>query len=75
MTFDRFMPSAYMERKKRELLDSEEKDKYLRKLRNLKNLMITSKLGGLGYEGGIALGGLRNNHPEAYERLQEELRG
>lgn len=74
-TFDRLMPSAYIERKKRELLDSEEKDKYIRKLRNLKWLMITSKLGGVGYGGGIALGGLRNSYPEAYERFQEELRG
>ena len=47
----------------------------MRKLKNLKWLMIASKLGGLGYGGGIALGGLRNNYPEVYERLQEELRG
>ncbi|HZG61985.1 MAG TPA: hypothetical protein VEY13_00525 [Rubrobacteraceae bacterium] len=47
-TFERLMPSAYLEQKKRELLDSEEKDKYIRKLRNRKNLMIASKLGGRG---------------------------
>ncbi len=74
-TFDRLMPSAYIERKKRELLDSVEKDKYIRKLRNLKWLMIASKLGGVGYGGGIALRGLRSSYPEAYERFQEELRG
>jgi hypothetical protein len=44
-------------------------------LRNLKWLMIASKLGGLGYGGGIALGGLRNNYPEAYEASEEVLRG
>ena len=75
VTFERLMPSAYIERQKRELLDYEEKDKYIRKLRNLKWLIIASKLGGLGYGGGIALGGLRNSYPEAYERLQEELKG
>ena len=72
-TFERLMPSAYTEQKKRELLDSEEKDKYLRKLRNLKNLMIDSGLGGVGYGGGIALGGLKNSYPEAYEAFKEEL--
>ena len=45
------------------------------KLKNLKWLMIASKLGGVGYGGGIALGGLRNSYPEAYKRFQEELRG
>ena len=74
-TFERVMPSAYIEQKKRELLDSEEKDKYIRKLRNLKWLMIASKLGDVGYEGGIALGDLRNSYPEAYKAFQEELRG
>lgn len=72
-TFERLMPSAYIERKKRELPDSVEKDKYLRKLRNLKWLMIASDLGNMGYGGGIALGGLRNGYPEAYEAFKEEL--
>ena len=73
-TFERLVPSAYIEQKKKELIDSEEKDKYLRKLRNLKNLMIAFGLGGAGYRGGIALGGLRNSYPEAYETFEEELR-
>ena len=55
------------------LPDSEEEDKYLKKLRNLKWLMIASRLGGVGYGGGIALGGLRNSYPEAYKVLKEEL--
>ena len=74
-TFERLMPSAYLEQMKRELLDSEENAKYIRKLRNLKNLMIASKLGGVGYGGRIALGSLKKSYPEAYERFQEELRG
>jgi hypothetical protein len=73
-TFDRLMPSPYIEQKRRELPDSEEKDKYLKKLRNLKWLMIASALGGVGYGGGIALGGLRNSFPEACEAFEEEVK-
>ena len=73
-TFERLMPSAYIERQSKELPDFE-KDEYLRTLKNLKWLIITSKLGGLGYGGRIALGGLRNSYPEAYEASEEELRG
>ncbi len=72
-TFERLMPSAYIERLRRELPDSEDKEKTLRKLRNLKWLMISSKMGGVGYVGGIALGGLRNSYPEAYEAFEGEL--
>ncbi len=67
------LPSVYIERQNKELPDSEEKDEYLRKLRNLKDLMIASKLGGVGYGGGIALGELRNSYPEVYEAFEEEL--
>ena len=73
-TFDRLMPSPYIERQSSELPDSGEKDKYLRKLRTLKWLMIASGLGGVGYGGGIALGGLRNGYFEAYEAFKEKLR-
>ncbi len=66
-------PSPYIERKRRELPDSEEKDKYLRKLMNLKRLMTASRLGGVGYGGGTTLRGLRISYPEAYEAFQEEL--
>ncbi len=72
-TFERLMPSAYIDRKERGLPDSEGKEKYLRKLRNLKWLMISSRLGGVGHAGGIALGGLRNSYPEAYEAFEGEL--
>ncbi len=67
------MPSAYIERLRRELPDSEGKEKYLRKLRNLKSLMISSRLGGVGHAGGIALGGLRNSYREAFEAFEGEL--
>ena len=72
-TFDRLMPSPYIEQKSRDLPDSEEKDKYLRKLRNLKWLMIASRLGSVGYTGGMALTNLGNGYPEAYEAFEEEL--
>lgn len=72
-TFERLMPSACIDRKERELPDSEGKEKTLRKLRNLKWLMVSSRLGGVGYAGGIALAGLRNSYPEAYEAFEGEL--
>ena len=72
-TFERLMPSACIERKSGELPDSEAKEKYLRKLRNFKWLMISLRLGSVGYAGGIALGGLRNSYPEAYEAFEGEL--
>ena len=72
-TFDRLMPSPYIEQKSRDLPDSEGKDEYLRKLRNLKWLMIASRLGSVGYAGGMALTNLGNGYPEAYEAFEEEL--
>ncbi len=72
-TFGRLMPSPYIERKKRELPDSEGKEKRLRNLRNLKWLMIASKLGGVDYTGGMALTNFKNSFPEAYEAFKEEL--
>jgi hypothetical protein len=71
--FDRLMPSSYIQRQK-ELPDSEEKEKYLKKIRNLKWLMIASRLGNVGFTGGIALRGLRNSYPEAHKAFEEELR-
>ena len=72
-TLERLMPSAYIERLRRELPDSKDKERYLRKLRNLKWLMVSSRLGGVGYAGDIALGGLRNSYPEAFEAFEGEL--
>ncbi len=70
----RLVPSPYIERQK-EFPDSEDKDEYLRKLRNLKWLMIASKFGNVGYAGGMALTNLRNGYPEAYEAFGRELEG
>ncbi len=72
-TFDRLMPSPYIEQMARELPDSEKKNKYLKNLRNLKWLMIASRLGGVDYTGGMALTNFKNSFPEAYEAFQEEL--
>ncbi len=72
-TFQRLMPSPYIEQKDRELPDSEGKKKRLRNLRNLKWLMIASKLGGVDYTGGMALTNFKNSFPEAYEAFKEEL--
>ncbi len=73
-TFERLMPSPYIEQLKRKLPDSEEKNEYLRDLRNLKWLMIaSSRLGGTGYGGGILKRGLSDRYPEAYEAFKEEL--
>ena len=72
-TLDRLMPSPYIERLKSELPNSEEKDKYLSKMRNLKWMMIASRLGSVGYTGGMALTNFGNSYPEAYEAFEEEL--
>ena len=72
-TFERLMPSPYIERQSTQLPDSEEKEKYLRKLRNLKWLMIASRLGGVGYAGGMALTNFKNGYPHAYEVFKDEL--
>ena len=73
VTFERLMLSPYIEQV-RELPDFEGKSEYLRDLRNLKWLMIASRLGGTGYGGGILLRGLSDSYPEACEAFQEELR-
>ncbi len=71
--FERLMPSPYIEQMKRELPDSEEKNEYLSDLRNLKRLMIASRLGGTGYGGAILKRGLSDKYPEAHEVFKEEL--
>ncbi len=72
-TFDRLIPSPYIERQSTQLPDSVEKQKYLKKLRNLKWLTIASRLGSVGYAGGMALTDFRNGYPEACEAFEEEL--
>jgi hypothetical protein len=72
-TFGRLMPSPYIEQLRRDLPDCEDKEKYLRKLRNLKWLMIASRLGGVSYTGGMALTNFRNGYPRAYEAFELEF--
>ena len=72
-TFRRLVPSTYIERLSRDLPDSGEKDEYLRKLGNLKWLMIASKLGGAGYGGGIVLKNLSRSYSGAYGAFEVEL--
>ena len=73
-TFEKLMPSAYIEHLKRGLPDYEGKSEYLRDLRNLKWLMIASRrLGGTGYGGGILLRDLSDRYPEAHGAFEEEL--
>jgi hypothetical protein len=72
-TFERLMPSAYIERVKKELPDYEGKSEYLRDLRNLKWLMIASRMVGTGYGGAILLRGLGDSYPEAHEAFEKEL--
>ncbi len=73
-TFRRLRPSPYIKQLEGELPDSEQKDKYLRRLRNLKWLMIASRFGNMGSVGDIALMGLKNSYPEAYKGFERELR-
>lgn len=67
------VPSPYIERMKKELPDSEEKERYLKELRSFKNAMIHMRLG----YGSQAMSYLpvdwKSRHPEAYEAFQEEL--
>ncbi len=54
--------------------DSEGKDKYLRDLKRLKDIMIRSKkLGYGGYAMGMIYGKLKNKYPEAHEVFGREL--
>jgi hypothetical protein len=53
--------------------DSEQKEKYLKDLKRLRNLMIHSKMGYGSYPSGLAMTNLRNRCPKAYEVFKEEL--
>jgi hypothetical protein len=56
--------------------DSGGKDKYLRDLKRLKDVMIrTEKLGYRGYAMGMIYGKLKNRYPKAHEAFEEELGG
>ncbi len=54
--------------------DSEGKDRYLRDLKRLKDVMIRSKKLGYGsYAMGMIYGKLRNKYPKAHEVFEKEL--
>jgi hypothetical protein len=52
---------------------SEAKDRYLKDLKQLRDVMIHSKVGYIGYAGGAILGALRSRYPQAHEVFREEL--
>lgn len=59
-----------------EWTDSEGKDKYLRDLKRLRDILIHSKKLGYGSHAmGMIYGKLRNSYPKAHEAFEEELRG
>ena len=53
--------------------ESEERDHYLKGLRQLRDVMVHSKVGYIGYAGGAILGTLRSRHPEAFDVFGKEL--
>jgi hypothetical protein len=53
--------------------DSEAKDRYLRDLKQLRDVMIHSKVSYIDYAGGAILGALRSRYPQAHEAFKEEL--
>jgi hypothetical protein len=52
---------------------SEARGRYLKDLRQLRDVMIHSKVGYIGYAGGAILGALRSRYPEAHDVFKKEL--
>ena len=52
---------------------SEARDRYLKDLRQLRDVMVHSKVGYIGYAGGAILGKLKSKYPEAHEVFRREL--
>jgi hypothetical protein len=74
-TLEKYKDSPYIEEVEG-WPDSEGKDKYLRDLKRLRDIMIRSKkLGYGGYAMGMIYGKLKNKYPKAHEVFKEELRG
>ncbi len=74
-TIEKYSHSPYIAEVE-EWPDSEGKDKYLRDLKRLRDVMIHSKkLGYGGHAMGMIYGRLRNKYPQAHEAFEEELRG
>ena len=53
--------------------ESEERDHYLKGLRQLRDVMVHSKVGYIGYAGGAILGRLKSRYPEAHDVFKKEL--
>jgi len=66
-------PSPYIIVEVERWPESEAKDQYLKDLRQLKDIMVHSKVGYIGYAGGAILGRLRSGHPKAHEVFKKEL--
>ena len=50
--------------------EPEARDRYLKDLRRLRDVMVHSKVGYIGFAGGAILGILRSRYPEAYDVLE-----
>lgn len=55
--------------------ESEARDNYLKDLRRLRDVMVHSKVGYIGFAGGAILGRLKCRYPEAHEVFKKELEG
>jgi len=53
--------------------ESEARNQYLKDLRRLRDVMVHSKVGYIGYAGGAILGRLKSRYPEAHEVFRKEL--
>jgi hypothetical protein len=69
---EKYERSPYIE-KVEALPDSDQIEKRLRDLRELRKIIILFKLGYGGYAMGMVYGMLKNRYPEAYEAFKEEL--
>jgi hypothetical protein len=67
-------PSPYIQELER-WPESEARDQYLEDLRRLRDVMVHSKVGYIGYAGGAILGRLKNRYPQAHDVFKKELGG
>ena len=72
-TLEKYRHSSYIEEAEG-WPESEAKDHYLRNLKQLRDVMVHSKVGYIGYAGGAILGALGSRYPDAHEAFKKELR-
>ena len=65
-------PSPYIEEVE-EWPETEAWDLYLKDLRQLRDVMVHSKVGYIGYAGGEILGALRSRYPQSHDVFKKEL--